>query len=214
MSTLVIGAGVAGLAAARSLRQAGEEVVVLEAKDCIGGRTHTSYDFADVPVELGAEFIHGDRAATWELIRELNLETLHWRKTDDSLVRLEDGAWLTMAAAKSRYPDFNQTRTWALPDEEPLPFECWHDYLTRIGFSHAQLRYVARSFANAVGESARLLSAGAMLELLRDKGKGERFGRLSALGGLQPVGRGFGGGNRGSPEYASSRGHVVGERRG
>ena len=183
MSTLVVGAGVAGLAAARALAQAEEEVVVLEAKDRIGGRTHTSYDFADVPVELGAEFIHGDRAATWELIRELGLETLHWRKTDDSLVRLEDGAWLTMAEAKSAYPDFNQTRIWALPDEEPLPFECWHDYLTRIGFSREQLRYVARSFSNACGESMRMVSAKAILDMLRDKGQESGLGDYRLLGG-------------------------------
>ena len=196
MSTLVIGAGVAGLAAGRALTQAGEEVVVLEAKPHIGGRTHTSYDFADVPVELGAEFIHGDRAATWELIRELNLETLHWRKTDDSMVRLEDGAWLSMAAAQAAYPDFKQTRTWDLPEVEPLPFECWHDYLRRIGFSQQQLRYVARSFANACGESPRLLSASAMLELLRDKGKESGLGDYRLLGGYSQFGRGACGGNR------------------
>ena len=183
MSTLVIGAGVAGLAAARSLSRAGEEVTVLEAKPRIGGRAHTAYDFADVPVELGAEFIHGDRAATWELIRELNLETLQWRKTDDSLVRLEDGAWLTMAAAKAHNSDFEQTRNWDLPDVEPLPFECWHDYLTRIGFSAEQLRYVSRSFANACGESARFLSAKAMLDNLSDKGQESGLGDYRLLEG-------------------------------
>ena len=187
MSTLVIGAGVAGLAAARSLSRAGEEVIVLEAKDHIGGRARTAYDFADIPVELGAEFIHGDRAATWELIRELNLETCHWRKADDSLVRLENGAWLTMTEAKARYPDFAQTRNWNLPQVDPLPFECWHDYLRRIGFSREQLRYVSRSFANACSESARLLSAGAMLELLRDKGEESGFGDYRLLEGYSKL---------------------------
>ena len=38
MSTVVVGAGLAGLAAARRLEDQGEEVVVLEARDCIGGR--------------------------------------------------------------------------------------------------------------------------------------------------------------------------------
>lgn len=64
MSTLVIGAGMAGLAAAATLREAGEQVVILEARDRIGGRVSTDRDFSDVPVELGAEFIHGDTAPT------------------------------------------------------------------------------------------------------------------------------------------------------
>lgn len=64
MTTLVIGAGMAGLAAAATLHAAGEQVTILEARHRIGGRVHTDRDFADVPVELGAEFIHGDTAPT------------------------------------------------------------------------------------------------------------------------------------------------------
>lgn len=56
--TIVIGAGVAGLTAARLLMQAGRNVVVLEARDRIGGRVHT--DRADGFVtDLGASWIHG-----------------------------------------------------------------------------------------------------------------------------------------------------------
>lgn len=64
MSTLVIGAGTAGLVAAAALRNAGEPVTVLEARDRIGGRVHTDRNLSDIPVELGAEFIHGDEAPT------------------------------------------------------------------------------------------------------------------------------------------------------
>jgi monoamine oxidase len=64
MSTLVIGAGTAGLAAARDLVAGGESVIVLEARDRVGGRVHTERAFASYPVEFGAEFIHGDNAPT------------------------------------------------------------------------------------------------------------------------------------------------------
>jgi monoamine oxidase len=65
----VIGAGAAGLSAAAQLAQAGCSVLVLEARDRIGGRILTRSD-ADLtfPLELGAEFIHGDAPATSELL--------------------------------------------------------------------------------------------------------------------------------------------------
>jgi len=59
-AVLVIGAGIAGLAAAVKLGQAGVPVLVLEARDRIGGRILTTRDpRSDFPIELGAEFIHG-----------------------------------------------------------------------------------------------------------------------------------------------------------
>ena len=56
---VVIGAGVAGLAAARKLHAANRRVVVLEARDRIGGRVWTDRSSPDAPVELGAQWIHG-----------------------------------------------------------------------------------------------------------------------------------------------------------
>ena len=57
---VVIGAGVAGLAAAQALRGAGATVTVLEARDRIGGRIETDTSWG-VPVELGAAWVHGVR---------------------------------------------------------------------------------------------------------------------------------------------------------
>lgn len=70
---LIIGAGAAGLAAAHSLREAGRDVVVLEARDRIGGRVWTDYAAGPAPVERGAEFIHGRRVLTWRLVRSAGL---------------------------------------------------------------------------------------------------------------------------------------------
>lgn len=56
---VVIGAGLAGLTAARDLRAGGHEVMVLEARSRIGGRIHTSRQWPDLPMDLGASWIHG-----------------------------------------------------------------------------------------------------------------------------------------------------------
>lgn len=56
---LVIGAGIAGLAAARRLRKAGMDVIVLEARERIGGRIDTRDHFGNGGVDLGASWIHG-----------------------------------------------------------------------------------------------------------------------------------------------------------
>jgi monoamine oxidase len=57
---LILGAGVAGLAAANALASSGLQVTVLEARDRIGGRIFTLHPSEfDFPLELGAEFVHG-----------------------------------------------------------------------------------------------------------------------------------------------------------
>jgi monoamine oxidase len=71
---LIIGAGMAGLTAARALAESGVSVLVLEAQDRIGGRIHTQHIGTEA-IELGAEFIHGRAPELWALIEEANLET-------------------------------------------------------------------------------------------------------------------------------------------
>src|SRR5690242_308569 len=75
MNVIVIGAGVAGLAATRTLSSSGVAVVMLEARNRIGGRIHTLRDpVLNVPFELGAEFIHGRPRMLVRLVREAHLD--------------------------------------------------------------------------------------------------------------------------------------------
>ncbi len=75
---LIIGGGASGLAAGRMLAEAGRRVAILEARNRVGGRIFTHQvaaadDAAPIPVELGAEFIHGLPRATWALADEAGL---------------------------------------------------------------------------------------------------------------------------------------------
>jgi monoamine oxidase len=74
---IVVGGGVAGLAAARRLVQAGRSVILLEARTRLGGRVHTILDEpTGHAVELGAEFLQGQPEALLELINSAGL-SLH-----------------------------------------------------------------------------------------------------------------------------------------
>lgn len=67
---IVIGAGMAGLAAANELSRRGLKVLILEARERVGGRIFTLHPRAtDVPIELGAEFIHGKPPNLWNALR-------------------------------------------------------------------------------------------------------------------------------------------------
>lgn len=56
---IVIGAGISGLTAAQRLKAAGLDVLVLEARDRIGGRVHTSVAWRGPAIDVGASWIHG-----------------------------------------------------------------------------------------------------------------------------------------------------------
>jgi monoamine oxidase len=73
VDVVIVGAGAAGLVAARAMSNAGRSVVVLEARDRIGGRIFTREDAGlPVPVDLGGEFIHGTADVSFALLRAAN----------------------------------------------------------------------------------------------------------------------------------------------
>jgi monoamine oxidase len=83
LDAIVVGAGAAGLAAARSLAERGCSVLVLEARDRIGGRVYTRPEpRCSAPIELGAEFIHGTPRETFDLLREARADAIGEAGTD------------------------------------------------------------------------------------------------------------------------------------
>jgi len=74
IDVLILGAGAAGLAAAAELARSGKSALVLEARDRIGGRIWSlEVPGLPVPIELGAEFVHGRPAATLSLMRKAGI---------------------------------------------------------------------------------------------------------------------------------------------
>jgi monoamine oxidase len=76
VDVLVLGAGMAGLTAARALAERGVRVRVLEAKEHVGGRVQSQKVEGGGIVELGAEFVHGRAPELWALIDEMGAKTV------------------------------------------------------------------------------------------------------------------------------------------
>lgn len=99
---IIVGAGAAGLMAARELRRAGKSALILEAAPRAGGRVMTlSETNAGIPIELGAEFIHGDAPETRKLLDEARLVTVpvlgeHYR-SDRGRLSDQGAVWKQMA---------------------------------------------------------------------------------------------------------------------
>jgi monoamine oxidase len=85
-NVIIVGAGASGLAAAKKLEEAGISYQILEATDKLGGRIQKNENFADFPIDLGAEWIHEDKSILNYLIGqegdEPNVGTILYQPMD------------------------------------------------------------------------------------------------------------------------------------
>lgn len=97
LDLIVVGAGLAGLTAARAAAAAGCTVAVLEARGRVAGRTHGGRLANGVPVELGGQWVGATQTAMLGLVDELGLETF---------ATYDDGAAVTVhRGTRTEYSD-------------------------------------------------------------------------------------------------------------
>ncbi|MBV8304316.1 MAG: FAD-dependent oxidoreductase, partial [Acidimicrobiia bacterium] len=84
----IVGAGYAGLTAARRLTGAGKEVVVLEARDRVGGRVWTQ-QYDGFRLDFGGTFLGPRQDAVRALVREVGVETFPTHATGDKVLTLD-----------------------------------------------------------------------------------------------------------------------------
>lgn len=141
---VIIGAGAAGLAAARTLVEAGRSVLILEARDRVGGRIWTRYEpDSATPIELGAEFIHGQAPRTFRLLQEVGQGAVdtsaggHWTLLQGKLQQRTSDLFDRVQQA---------LKTAHLLDKPDIPFQEFLDQGSRYGLSR-EAAELARRFA-------------------------------------------------------------------
>jgi monoamine oxidase len=171
----IVGAGVAGLAAARALVDAGHEVTVVEARDRIGGRIFTARDDRlPVPCELGAEFLHGEAKEAAELARSAGLIAYEvcgdrWRAERKRLTEI-DNFWDEVADVMRK---LSATRT---PDRSFEDFLATNPGGPRLARARSLAREFVQGFhaADPALVSERALADGGMPEDEEE----QRMGRI------------------------------------
>jgi monoamine oxidase len=151
---IVVGAGVAGLAAARHLTAAGRHVLILEARDRLGGRILTLRDaLSPLPIELGAEFVHGTNPVLWNIIDSARLPTMEVMGAN----YFSQGGQMQKADA---HPDFSRV----YEAMKQAPEQSFADFIAHSKFDEATRAQVTSYIEGFNAASKENLSTGYVIE--------------------------------------------------
>jgi hypothetical protein len=125
---IIIGAGIAGLAAACELGSAGLSVCIVEARDRIGGRIFSAHDAATgADIALGAEFIHGKPAEIWQPLEQAGVQ----------IVEVGGDPWCVSGDRLCPCDFFFQVEAILEQMDDSLPDESFLDFLERCRSNEA-----------------------------------------------------------------------------
>lgn len=164
---LIIGAGGAGLAAAAAVANSPYRVLILEARDRIGGRIFTRQvpDLA-VPIEYGAEFIHGHAPTTMAILQRGGTTAI---ESTDTHFRLFDGK---LAARNDFFHEVQQAlRASTALDIQDLPFDSFLEQsqdLSPAARRYAQMMAEGFDAADTSRASARAIAAEWTADMMND----------------------------------------------
>jgi len=157
---VVVGAGFAGLTAARELTRAGHDVVVLEGRNRVGGRSHTGA-VAGLPVDLGGTFVGPTQDAILALAAELGCPTtptyhdgknlINWRGSvrpySGTIPALSLGGLLNVGRVRWQFARLARRvpidRPWDAPNAAKLDAISLNDWLTSVRASSTTLDLMA-----------------------------------------------------------------------
>jgi len=142
---LIIGAGAAGIYAGHLLAKRGVDFQILEAADRIGGRLAKLEGFADYPLDLGAEWLHGKKSLMGKLIKKTG--------TAISKDKSKERYWFKNKLVKEPPID-----VWELFEKEGLPDISYRDYAVKQGLGE-EYQYIVEGVAGDFGAAAASISA-------------------------------------------------------
>lgn len=178
---VIIGAGAAGLAAGQALSSAAVDFIILEASERIGGRAHTDETSDAFPIELGAEFIHGDNAPTHRLLLSAHMKTvpvarmanLWWGESGGAAVHWEQLPPPLTAEFRRLFDDYSRLAAVSLAEDCSLA-----DYLRQLGWGEASLARADVLFAQTCCASLDDLSCYDLIREMRADRAGAGEARL------------------------------------